>query len=384
MIYLDNHATTRCDPRVVEAMLPFFTQDYGNPHSTEHALGHRADAAVERARAQVAGLIGAEAREIIFTSGATEANNLALYGVARAARDRGRHRIISVATEHPSVLEPLSDLEDEGFDLVLLPVGRHGRINLDMLREALAVPTLLVSVMVANNEIGVIQDVAAIAALAHEAGALFHCDAAQATGKIPLDVRATGIDLLSISGHKMYAPKGVGALYVRHRPRVRLRPLMAGGGQERGLRPGTVATPLVVGLGEACAIAACEGEAERVRVAGLRDAMLAALRLRFPDLRVNGAMAPRLAGNLNITLPGLPARRLMELAPDLCLSTGSACHSGDVQASHVQRALGICAEDAACTLRLGLGRFTSQAECDTAVEALAKAAQGIEAIICPK
>jgi len=384
MIYLDNHATTRCDPRVLAAMLPFFSEEYGNPHSAEHAMGWAADEAVEAARGQVAAVIGAEPREIIFTSGATEANNLALYGVANMGRDNERRRIVTLAIEHPSVLEPLADLEDDGFDVVLLPVRSNGLADLATLREALAVPTLLVSVMAVNNEIGVIEDVAAIAAAAHEAGALFHCDAAQALGRITIDVAAMGIDLMSISAHKIYGPKGIGALFVRHRPRIRLRPLMAGGGQERGLRPGTIATPLVVGFGAACAIAGQEIIGEQIRLAKLRDSMGAGLSAHFPRVILNGDGAPRVAGNLNVTLPGFPARELLRRAPDLCISTGSACGSGEVRASHVQRAIGLSEADAVCTLRLGLGRFTSQAECDTAVKALAHAAHEIEALPCPR
>ena len=384
MIYLDNHATTRCDPAVLAAMLPYFTDNFGNPHSAEHRMGAVADEAVERARAQVAELIGAEPREIIFTSGATEANNLAIFGAVRAARDRSRSRIITAATEHPSVLEPVEDLEDENYDVVLLPVRRSGLLDLVSVKQALDVPTLLISVMAANNEIGVIQDIAAIADLAHRAGALFHCDAAQELGKIPLDVRAMGIDLMSLSGHKIYGPKGIGALFVRHRPRIRLQPLMAGGAQERGLRPGTVPVPLVVGLGAACAIAQREMANEQVRLQRLRARTLAELRASFPGLVVNGEEAPRLAGNLNLTLPGFPARELMRLAPELCISTGSACSSGEVRVSHVQRAIGLCDAEATCTLRLGLGRFTSQAECDAAVKALVGAAREIEVLRCPR
>jgi cysteine desulfurase len=272
--------------------------------------------------------------------------------------------------------------------VVFLQVDRDGLINLAALEAALAVPTQLVSVMAANNEIGVLQPIEAIAALAHAHGALFHTDAAQAAGKIPLDVRTQGIDLLSISGHKLYAPKGIGALYVRHRPRIRLRPLLHGGGQERALRPGTLAAPLIVALGEACAIAGREMPEEAPRLAAMRDGMLAAMREAIPGLRLNGAGAPRLPGNLNVTLPGIPARALMALCPDLCLSTGSACHSGEVTASHVpshvQIAIGLGEEAAACTLRIGLGRFTSQAECDAAVKAILAAAQQIETSPCPK
>ena len=258
-IYLDNQATTQCDPRVMAAMLPWFTEYFGNPHSAEHAMGQQAEAAVEAARAEVAALIGADVREIVFTSGATESNNIAIKGAARFAGRMGdpRKRIITVATEHKCVLESVADLAEDGFEPVVLPVGRDGVLDPEMLRNALAaVPSLLVSVMAVNNEIGVIQDIKAFAAIAREAGALFHTDAAQATGKIPLDVG--GIDLLSISGHKLYGPKGVGALYVRRRPRVRIAPLFSGGGQERGLRSGTLPTPLIVGLGEACRLAGPE------------------------------------------------------------------------------------------------------------------------------
>jgi len=263
-------------------------------------------------------------------------------------------------------------------------VRRNGLVDLAMLREALTVPTLLVSVMAVNNELGVIQDLAAIAKLAHEAGAVFHCDGAQALGRMAIDVRATGIDLMSLSAHKIYGPKGIGALFVRHRPRIRLHPMMSGGGQERGLRPGTVAAPLVVGFGAACGIARRQMATEQARVLALKNRLLAGLRAHFPTVIVNGDEASRVAGNLNVTLRGLPARELMRLTPELCVSTGSACSTGETQTSHVQRAIGLSDADAACTLRIGLGRFTSQAECDAAVKALAVAAQEIEAMACPK
>ncbi|HEY0421118.1 MAG TPA: aminotransferase class V-fold PLP-dependent enzyme, partial [Acetobacteraceae bacterium] len=266
-IYLDNQATTRCDPRVVAAMLPFFSEDYGNPHSSEHIMGQQAEAAVEEARAQVARLIGAEPREIIFTSGATEANNIAIKGAARFAASMGnpRRRIVTVVTEHKCVLEAVADLTAEGFETVVLPVRGDGLLDPEALRDAVATPTLLVSVMAVNNEIGVIQDIPGLAAIAKEAGALFHSDMAQAAGKIPLDLTGWRVDLASISGHKLYGPKGVGALFVRRRPRVRLLPLFSGGGQERGLRSGTLPTPLIVGLGEACRLAAMEMAAETGR-----------------------------------------------------------------------------------------------------------------------
>ena len=253
-VYLDNQATTRCDPRVLSLMLPFFTEDYGNPHSAEHIMGRRAEAAVEAARTEVATLIGAEAREVVFTSGATESNNIAIKGAARHARKMGdpRRRIVTVATEHKCVLESVADLAEEGFEPVVLSVRPDGRLDPDALRAALAEPTLLVSIMTVNNETGVVQDIAALAPIARQAGTLFHTDAAQAAGKVSIDVSGWGVDLLSLSGHKIYGPKGAGALFVRRRPRVRLVPLFSGGGQERGLRSGTLATPLIVGYATDC------------------------------------------------------------------------------------------------------------------------------------
>ncbi len=371
-IYLDNQATTPCDPRVVTAMLPYFSEAFGNPHSAEHALGREAEAAVERARAEVAALIGASPREIIFTSGATESNNLAIKGAARFAARMGspKRRVITVATEHKCVLEATRDLAEEGFEPVFLPVAPDGRLDLAAFRAALAAPTLLVSVMAANNETGVLQDIATLATLARDCGALFHTDAAQAAGKIPLDVAAQGIDLLSISGHKLYGPKGIGALYVRHRPRVRLAPLISGGGQERGLRSGTLPAPLIVGFGEACRIARAEMAAETARLAALRDRLLARLRAAIPGIALNGSRDHRLAGNLNLAFAGARAETLLADLPDLCLSTGSACSSAAIEPSYVLRAMGIAPEIAAASLRIGIGRFTSAAEIDTAAEML--------------
>ncbi|HUZ62811.1 MAG TPA: aminotransferase class V-fold PLP-dependent enzyme [Acetobacteraceae bacterium] len=374
-VYLDNQATTPCDPRVVSAMLPFFTEAFGNPHSAEHVMGRTAEAAVEQARAAVAALVGAQANEIILTSGATESNNIAIKGAARFAARMGdaRRRVITVATEHKCVLESVRDLQDEGFEPVFLPVRPDGLLDPDALRAALSVPTLLVSVMAVNNETGVIQDIAALAALAHESGALFHSDAAQAAGKIPLDMHAMGIDLLSISGHKLYGPKGVGALFVRRRPRVRLAPLFSGGGQERGLRSGTLATPLAVGLGEACRIALAEMGAEAERIAALADRLMAGLAARIPGIAVNGSRSRRIPGNLNLTFPARTAAELMAAAPDLCVSTGSACTSAAIEPSYVLRALGLPDAAAARTLRIGIGRFTSAADIDFAAAALAAA-----------
>ncbi len=371
-IYLDNQATTPCDPRVVAAMLPYFSEAFGNPHSVEHALGREAEAAVARARAEVAALIGATPREIVFTSGATESNNLAIKGAARfAARmENPRRRLITLATEHKCVLQATADLAEEGFEPVFLPVRPDGRLDPEALRMALATPTLLVSVMAANNETGVLQDITALAALAHQAGALFHTDAAQAVGKIPIDVTAQGIDLLSISGHKLYGPKGVGALYVRHRPRVRLAPLISGGGQERGLRSGTLPAPLIVGFGAACRLAGAEMAAEAERLAGLRERLLARLGDAIPGISVNGSREHRLAGNLNLAFPAVRAETLLADLPDLCLSTGSACSSAAVEPSYVLGAMGVPAEVAARSLRIGIGRFTSAAEIDLAAAML--------------
>jgi cysteine desulfurase len=377
MIYLDNQATTQCDPRVLAEMLPHFSEQYGNPASTEHRLGREAEARVETARAEVAALIGADTREIIFTSGATESNNIAIKGAARFARRHGidRRRIITVATEHRCVLASVGDLAEDGFESVILPVAADGILDPACLRAALKVPTLLVSVMAANNEIGVIQDLAALATIAREAGALFHTDAAQGVGKIELNVAAMGIDLLSISGHKIYGPKGVGALYVRRRPRARLEPLFSGGGQERGLRSGTLPTPLLVGLGAACRIAAAEMGEETRRVLRLRQDLLARLLAGIPGLVLNGSADQRLAGNLNLIFPNSDAQAIMAACPTLCVSTGSACSSAEIEPSYVLRALGLDTTKAARSLRIGIGRFTSAADIAGAAEALVSAAQ---------
>lgn len=378
-VYLDNQATTRCDPRVVQAMLPWFTEHYGNPHSVEHVMGTEAEAAVEDARTQVGALIGADSKELVFTSGATESNNIAIKGAARFAGQGERRRIITVATEHKCVLESVADTAAEGFEPVFLPVRPDGLLDSDALREALATPTLLVSVMAVNNETGVIQDIPALAAIAKQAGALFHTDIAQAAGKIPLDLAGWKVDLASISGHKMYGPKGIGVLYVRRRPRVRLAPLFSGGGQERGLRAGTLPAPLIVGLGEACRLAAVEMADESARLAGLRQRLLDRLTIDIPGLTINGSMDARIPGNLNLTFPAATAAELMERIPDLCVSTGSACSSAAIEPSYVLRALGLSDEAASRTLRIGIGRFTSAADIDYAAAALTAAHAGAPA-----
>ncbi|ONG58733.1 IscS subfamily cysteine desulfurase [Pseudoroseomonas deserti] len=375
-VYLDNHATTPLDPRVLAAMRPWWEENFANPHSVEHALGRAAEEAVEEARRHVAALIGADPREIVFTSGATESNNLAIKGAARFACDHGdpRRRLIAPVTEHKCVLESLRDLEAEGFEPVLLPVGPDGLLAPEMLRAALEVPTLLVSVMAVNNEIGVAQDLAGLAAIAKEAGALFHCDAAQGAGRVPLDVQALPIDLLSLSGHKIYGPKGIGALYLRRRPRVRIAPLFSGGGQERGLRSGTLPAPLLVGLGEAARLAAAEAATDEARIAGLRDRLLARLQKEVPEMKVNAAAAPRVAGNLNLTFPGgVSAQAMLAAMPELCVSTGSACSSAEIEPSYVLRAIGLDAAAAGATLRIGIGRFTSPGDVDNAASLLARA-----------
>jgi cysteine desulfurase len=377
-VYLDNQATTRCDPRVLQAMLPYFADDYGNPHSAEHVMGRRAEQAVEQARASVAALVGADEKEIVFTSGATEANNMAIKGAARFAARMGnqRRRIVTVATEHKCVLEAVADLEAEGFEAVFLPVRQDGMLDPEELRRTLRTPTLLVSVMAVNNETGVIQDIPGLAEVAKQEGALFHSDLAQAVGKVPVDLTGWQVDLGSISGHKLYGPKGVGALFVRRRPRVRLTPLFSGGGQERGLRSGTLPTPLIVGLGEACRLAGAEMANEARRVGALRARLLHDLRAAIPDLQVNGTMQSRVAGNLNLTFPVVAAADLMCRAPDLCVSTGSACSSAVIEPSYVLRALGLSDEAASRTLRIGIGRFTSAADIEYAANALVAAHAG--------
>jgi cysteine desulfurase len=379
-IYLDNQASTPVDPRVLEAMLPYFTIDYGNPHSESHVYGHRVMAAIDEARAQVAVLIHADPREIVFTSGATEANNLALKGVAHFAREypttgAPRDHIVALQTEHKCVLESCAALEREGFRVTYLPVAENGLIDLAVFAAALTEQTLIVSVMAAHNEIGVIQPLAEIGALCRSRGVLLHTDAAQALGKIPLDVEAMKIDLMSMSGHKLYGPKGVGALYIRRRPRVRLVPLIDGGGQERGVRSGTLPTPLCVGFGKACAIAAAEMAGEADRLKALRERLRAGLAQRVPGLIVNGDLDHRLPGSLNVSIPGTTARDLIEACQSIAISTGSACTSASVEPSYVLRALGLSDERANASIRVGLGRFTTESDVDYAADAIAAAAE---------
>ncbi len=373
-VYLDFQATTPTDPRAVEAMLPYFSERFGNPHSAQHAMGRAAEEAIDAARAKLAALLSAEPREIVFTSGATESNNVAIKGVAAFFRGRKSH-IVTCVTEHKCLLESCRHVQAGGVRVTYLPVGRDGLIDLNRLREAIDEETMLVSIMAVNNEIGVIQPVAEIGAICRDRGVYFHTDAAQAVGKIPLDVRAMNIDLMSVSGHKMYGPKGIGALYVRRRPRVRLEALMSGGGQERGLRSGTLPTPLCVGFGEAGAIAEAEMEEEAARLSGLRRRLMQALTARLDDVYLNGDDERRIPGNLNLAFAGVDAEALMASLPDLCLSTGSACTSAEVEPSYVLRALGLPEDLARASLRIGLGRFTSEAEVDFAAARIAEAVE---------
>jgi cysteine desulfurase len=382
-IYLDYQATTPTDPRVVEAMMPYLMQRFGNPHSGSHVFGWEAADAVEQARDQVAALIGAEAREIVFTSGATESNNLAIKGAARFLKGR-RNRLVTVATEHKCVLESCRALGSEGFEVTVLPVGQDGLLDLERLDAAIDERTAVVSVMAVNNEIGVLQDLAAIGRIAHAKGALFHTDAAQAYGKISLDVGAQAIDLMSISGHKLYAPKGIGALYVRRRPRVRLEPLFSGGGQERGLRSGTIAPALTVGLGAAAAIAGQEMAAEAVRLADLATLFFGRLDQALDGIALNGDRRHRFPGNLNLAFAGAVATEIMAAAPELALSVGSACTSAAVEPSYVLSALGLDERTAAASLRIGFGRFTTEAEVLRAADRLVEVVAGLRAAGLPR
>lgn len=352
--------------------MPFFTTIFGNPHSADHRHGWAAEEAIDGARGQIARLIGAKPRDIVFTSGATEANNLAIKGAARHRRSvEGRDRVVTLASEHKCVLESVARLAREGFETTVLPIRPDGLVDLDRLAVALDERVALVSVMAVNNEIGVIQPLEEIGRLTRSVGAWLHTDAAQGFGKIPLDVDAMAIDLMSISGHKIYGPKGVGALYVRGRkPKVTLEPLMDGGGQERGLRSGTLPTPLCVGLGAAAEIASKEMGVEAERLRHLRDNLWTMLRDARPSLTLNGDAEARISGNLNITVPGLESGELLAALDQLSVSGGSACSSGAGAASHVLQALGHDPGKVAAGLRIGLGRFTTKAEIDAAAEML--------------
>ena len=372
-VYLDNHSTTRVDPRVVAAMLPYFTEVYGNAASLSHRFGWQAAEAVDHAREQVADAIGAEAREIVFTSGATESNNLALKGAAAHLRRRGNH-LVTAASEHQAVLDPLRRLAAEGWDLTVVPPDADGLVSADAIADALTDRTALVSVMAANNEVGTLNPIGEIGRLCHAREIVFHSDATQAIGKIPLHVLADSIDLLSLSAHKMYGPKGAGALYVRRRdPRVRLTPLFDGGGHERGLRSGTIAVPLVVGLGLAAELAVAERPEEAARLLALRERLHEGIAAEVDEIRLNGHPSLRLPGNLNLSFAFVEGESLMMAMRDVAVSSGAACTAADPEPSHVLLAMGLDEEMARASLRFGLGRFNTEAEVDFAIGAVADA-----------
>jgi len=367
-VYMDHHATTPLDPRVLEAMLPYLTEKFGNPASCTHRYGWDAQAGVEKARKQVARLVNAQPEEIIFTSGATESDNLAIKGAARANRQRGNH-LVTLAIEHHAVLDACRRLEEEGFKVTYLPVERDGLLNLEDLERALTDQTILVSVMAANNEIGTIQPIREIGKLCRARGIVFHTDAVQAIGKIEVDVEAMSIDLLSLSAHKIYGPKGVGALYVRLKePRLKLTPLLDGGGHERGLRSGTLNVPGIVGLGRACEICREEISGEPDRLRALRDRLKEGILAGLEDVAINGSLDQRLPNNLNLSFAGIDAESFLMALKDVALSSGSACNSAGEAASYVLQALGLSEETAAGSIRFGLGRFNTEEEVDFTIE----------------
>jgi cysteine desulfurase len=377
-VYLDFHATTPVDPRVLETMLPYFTKQFGNPASRQHAYGWEAHKAVEHARAQIGALIGAPPADIVFTSGATESNNLAIKGAAHALRDRGDH-IVTVATEHKSVLDSCKRLEREGCRVTRLGVDAQGFIDLDELRSAITERTVLISVMAANNEIGVLQPLEEIGAIAQQRGVLFHTDAAQAAGKIPLDVTAMGIDLLSLTGHKCYGPKGAGALYVRRRkPKLSLSCQIDGGGHENGLRSGTLNVPGIVGVGRAAEICREEMPAERARLTVMRDRLFAGLQKEISDVRLNGpAPDRRLPHNLHVSFD-VEGEALVMALGDVAVSAGSACSSGSQAPSHVLQAIGATGDRAGASIRFGLGRTTTDADIDFAIDRVSAVVRSLQ------
>lgn len=362
-LYMDFQATTPMDPRVLDAMLPYQVNYYGNPHSRTHAYGWESESAMEKARKQIADLIAADPREIIFTSGATESNNMSIKGVARFYKSKKKH-VITSQTEHKCVLDSCRVLESEGFDVTYLPVMTNGLIDMKVLEESIRPDTSLVSVMTINNEIGVKQPIKEIGQLCRSKGVFFHTDAAQAVGKIPINVADWKVDLMSISGHKIYGPKGVGALYVRRRPRVRLEPLQNGGGQERGLRSGTVPTPLAVGLGAACEIAQHELEYDHKRVSALADRLVNKIMAEIPDVIMNGDPTQRYPGCVNLSFAYVEGESLLMALKDVALSSGSACTSASLEPSYVLRAIGAEEDLAHSSIRFGIGRFTTEEEID--------------------
>ena len=371
-IYMDNHATTPLDPRVLEAMMPYFTSTFGNAASRNHSFGWEAEKAVEVAREQIAKLIGATSKEIIFTSGATESNNLALKGIAEMYRERGNH-IITQVTEHKAVLDTCKKLEKQGYRVTYLPVQADGLIDIEDLKRAMDDKTILVSIMYANNEIGVIQPIEEIGKIAKEKGVFFHVDGVQAAGKIPIDVQRDGIDLLSISAHKLYGPKGVGALYVRRKnPRVQLSAIIDGGGHERGMRSGTLNVTGIVGLGKACEICQQEMAAETKKLSGLRDRLKNAIMSQLDECFINGSMEHRLPHNINISFAFVEGESLLMGINDIAVSSGSACTSATLEPSYVLKALGVGEDLAHTSIRFGLGRFNTEEEVDYVVSRVAE------------
>jgi cysteine desulfurase len=369
-IYLDNCATTRVDPRVRDAMLSYFEVSYGNAASRSHAFGWAAEEAVDLARDQIAALLGASANELVLTSGATESNNLAIKGIAYANRKLGNH-IITCATEHKSVLDTCERLRGQGFSVTVLPVDRSGRVSVDEVEEAMTGATLLVSLMAVNNETGVVQPIAEVAALCRRKGILMHCDATQAAGKLSLDVHTLPVDLVSFSAHKMYGPKGVGALYVRRRrPQIELEPLIDGGGHQGGLRSGTLPVPLIVGFGAACGILQTDLSEESEQLRRLRDALERGILERISDARVNGHGADRSPSVTNISFPGVDSESLLVALDEIAVSTGSACTSAEAKPSHVLKAMGVSDDLARSSLRFSVGRFNTEAEVDYATRAV--------------
>ncbi len=362
-IYMDNHATTQVDPRVVEAMLPYFTEVFGNAASRSHSFGWTAEKAVEAARDQVGALIGASGKEIVWTSGATESDNLAIKGAAEFNRDRGNH-IITAQTEHKAVLDTCKRLEKDGFDVTYLPVEQDGRVNPATLRAAMTDKTILVSIMLANNEIGCVNPIEELGAIVKERGAIFHVDAVQGVGKIPFDVNAARVDLASLSAHKMYGPKGVGALYVRRKPRVRITAQIDGGGHERGMRSGTLNVPSIVGFGKAAELCGAEMVSEGKRLFALRERLREGIQSQVTDTFVNGSMEHRLPGNLNISFAYVEGEAMLMGLKDVAVSSGSACTSASLEPSYVLRAVGVAEEMAHTSIRFGLGRFNTEEEVD--------------------
>jgi len=362
-IYMDNHATTPVDPRVVEAMLPYFTQVFGNAASRSHTFGWGAEKAVEAARDQVGALIGASGKEIVWTSGATESDNLAIKGAAEFNHDRGNH-IITAQTEHKAVLDTCKRLEKDGYEVTYLPVEKDGLVNPETLRAAMTDKTTVVSIMLANNEIGVVNPIEEIGAIVKERGAVFHVDAVQGVGKIPFDVNAAKADLVSLSAHKMYGPKGVGALYVRRKPRVRITAQIDGGGHERGMRSGTLNVPGIVGFGKAAELSAAEMGVESRRLLALRERLRSGIQSQVTDTYVNGSMEHRLPGNLNISFAYVEGEAMLMGLKDIAVSSGSACTSASLEPSYVLRAVGVEEEMAHTSIRFGLGRFNTEEEVD--------------------